>query len=170
MKHPGLFLGRFQPVHNGHVHALKEIFKKEEKVFVVIGSAQASHTPRNPFSAGERILMIQCVLEELDIPCSRYLIVPVPDVHNYPKWVNHVQQFVPPFGSFYTGSDTSAKLFKEHGIPVEHISLFEKSRYSGKEVRRRMIADEDWQSLVPRIIANLIEGFKGVKRVKSLNY
>lgn len=170
MKHPGLFLGRFQPLHNGHVHALKEILGKEEKLFVVIGSAQASYTPSNPFSAGERILMLQSVLEEMDVPCSRYLIVPVPDIHNYPKWVNHVKQFIPPFGIFYTGSDASAKLFREQGIPVERVSLFEKPLHSGKEVRRRMIADEDWQSIVPEVVVNLVDRFDGVKRVKSLNY
>jgi nicotinamide-nucleotide adenylyltransferase len=170
MKLPGLFLGRFQPLHNGHVHALKEIFEKEEKIFVVIGSAQASYTPINPFSASERFQMIESILEELDVPCSRYHIIPVPDIHNYPRWVNHVKQFVPPFGMFYTGSETSAKLFQDHGIPVNRISLFEKALYSGKEVRRRMVADEEWQSLVPRIVVNLIERIDGVKRVKSLNY
>ncbi|MDO8055961.1 MAG: nicotinamide-nucleotide adenylyltransferase [Candidatus Hermodarchaeota archaeon] len=169
MKLPGLFLGRFQPLHHGHVHALKEIFEKEEKLFIVIGSAQASYTPSNPFSASERFQMIENVLEELDIPCSRYRTIPVPDIHNYPRWVNHVKQFVPPFGTFYTGSDTSARLFQAHGIPVTRISLFEKPLYSGKEIRRRMIADEEWHSLVPQNIANLIDRFDGVERVKSLN-
>ena len=169
MKLPGLFLGRFQPLHHGHVHALKEILEKEEKLFVVIGSAQASYTPSNPFSASERFQMIESVFEEHDIPCSRYRIIPVPDIHNYPRWVNHVKQFVPPFGIFYTGSDTSARLFQDHEIPVNRISLFEKSLYSGKEIRRRMIVNEEWQSLVPQIIVELIKRFDGVKRVRSLN-
>jgi len=169
MKLPGLFLGRFQPFHNGHLHALKEIFQKEEKLIIVIGSAQASYTPNNPFSASERFQMIDGVLEEIEIPCSRYWIVPVPDIHNYPRWVSHVKQFVPPFGMFYTGSDTSAKLFQDHGVPVSRISLFEKPLYSGKEVRRRMIAGEEWQPVVPQIVAKLIERFDGVDRIKSLN-
>jgi nicotinamide-nucleotide adenylyltransferase len=170
MKRPGLFLGRFQPLHNGHVHALKEIFEKEEKVFIIIGSAQAGYTPNNPFTAGERLLMMQSVLDEIDIPCSRYLTIPVPDIHNYPKWVNHVKQFVPPFGVFYTGSDTSAELFSKNRIPVKRISLFEKHLHSGKEIRRRMIADEDWQTLVPHTIVELIDKIDGIKRVKSLNF
>ena len=168
MKLPGLFLGRFQPLHKGHVHALKEIFEKEKKLFVAIGSAQASYTPSNPFSASERFEMIESVLEKQNIPCSRYWIIPVPDIHNYPRWVNHVKQFVPPFGIFYTGSDTSARLFKDHGIPVNRISLLKKPLYSGKEIRRRIIADEEWHSLVPQTIVNLIERFDGVERIKSL--
>ncbi|MFW9831893.1 MAG: nicotinamide-nucleotide adenylyltransferase [Candidatus Thorarchaeota archaeon] len=170
MKNPGLFLGRFQPLHKGHVHALKEVFGKEEKVFIVIGSAQAGFTPENPFTTSERLLMMQSALDELHIPCSRFLIIPVPDIDNYPKWVDHVRSYVPPFGTVYTGSDTSEKLFSKHGISVKRISLYKKDKYQGKEIRRRMITGEDWKILVPETIVALVNKFDGVNRVKALNY
>ncbi len=169
MRQPGLFIGRFQPFHNGHLHALKEILSQEEHVFIAIGSAQAGFTPKNPFTTAERITMIQLVLEELDVPCNRYLIIPVPDVHNFILWVDHVKRYVPSFGIVYTGSKTGAALFSNKNIPVEKISPFKKKTHSGSEIRRRMLLDKDWKSLVPEIIAEFIDEIDGVNRLKSLN-
>ncbi|MFW9830233.1 MAG: nicotinamide-nucleotide adenylyltransferase [Candidatus Thorarchaeota archaeon] len=170
MRQPGLFIGRFQPFHKGHLHALKEILAQEEQVFIVIGSAQASHTPTNPFSTAERIIMLQLILEELDIPCSRYLLIPVPDIHNYELWVDHVKRFVPPFGIVYGGLKTSLELFSEKKLPVKEITPHKKNIYSGTEVRRRMKQEEDWRSLIPDVIIEFIKEVDGVRRVKSFNY
>ena len=165
-----MFIGRFQPLHNGHVHALKDVFSQEEQVIMVIGSAQAFYTPDNPFTTGERVMMIESVLEELEIPCSRFLIIPVPDIHNYRKWVNHVKQYVPPFGIVYTGSATTHQLFSEQKHQVKEIVLHKKKILSGTEIRRRMIQGEDWESLVPRMVSKLIQQFDGVQRVRSLSF
>ncbi|MFX1565983.1 MAG: nicotinamide-nucleotide adenylyltransferase [Promethearchaeota archaeon] len=169
MREPGLFIGRFQPFHNGHLYALKKILAKEEYVYIVIGSAQSGYTPTNPFTAAERIIMLQRVLKELDIPCSRYLIIPVPDVHNFTLWVDHVKRYVPPFGVVYTGSETGAALFSKENIIVEKITLFKKKSYSGTEIRRRIRHGEDWKPLVPVVVADLIDEVEGTKRVQSLS-
>jgi len=169
LESPGLFIGRFQPFHNGHLHALKEVLAKEERCFIVIGSAQAGYTPLNPFTAAERITMVQLVLEDLDIPCTKYLIIPVPDVHNYTLWVDHVKRYVPPFDVVYTGSETSATLFTTQNFTVVKISLFKKNIHSGTEIRRRMLQGKEWKPLVPEIVAEFIEKIDGVNRLKSLN-
>ena len=170
MKQPGLFIGRFQPFHNGHLFALKEVLSKEEQLFIAIGSAQAGYTPTNPFTTAERIKMVQLVLDDLDISCTRYLIIPVPDVHNFTLWVDHVKRFVPEFGTLYTGSKISAALFSSQNFPVMRISLYKKMIYSGTEIRRRIVQDEKWKPLVPESVARLIEEIDGVKRLKSLSY
>jgi nicotinamide-nucleotide adenylyltransferase len=149
---------------------LKDVFAKEEQVITVIGSAQACFTPVNPFTTGERVMMLVSVLEELKIPCSRFQIIPVPDIHNYRKWVNHVKQYVPPFGIVYTGSEPTHQLFSEQNIAVKEIVLRKKKILSGTEIRRRMIQGEDWESLVPRSVCTLIQQFDGVQRVRSLSF
>ena len=53
-----LFVGRFQPFHYGHLHAVESILKENDELLLVVGSAQMSHEPDNPFTAGERIEMI----------------------------------------------------------------------------------------------------------------
>jgi nicotinamide-nucleotide adenylyltransferase len=168
MKLPVLFIGRFQPLHKGHTYVLEEIFAREHRVFIAIGSAQASYTPNNPFTTGERIQMLLGVLDTLKIPCSRYLIVPIPDIHNYSLWVQHIIRFLPKFSRVYTGSETVKRLFSKQRIPVTMIAHHNREILSGTEVRRRLLKGEDWKELVPPVVATLITQCNGVKRIKSL--
>ena len=52
----GLILGRFQPFHYGHLNLIKKIVEMSIKPLICVGSAQYSHTPKNPFSIDERNL------------------------------------------------------------------------------------------------------------------
>ncbi|MBB3112296.1 nicotinamide-nucleotide adenylyltransferase [Paenibacillus phyllosphaerae] len=47
----GFLIGRFQFVHEGHARLIESALALCEHVLVVVGSAQASGTKRNPFSA-----------------------------------------------------------------------------------------------------------------------
>jgi nicotinamide-nucleotide adenylyltransferase len=167
---PGLFIGRFQPLHNGHVHALKKALAEEDILFIAIGSAQACFTPTNPFTTAERIQMLRATLDAIKVPCEQYLIIPIPDIHNFRRWVDHVVQFVPPFSTFYTASESMQRLFSEQKYPVRMIERYKPDIFSGTEVRRRITKGEDWKTLVPSVIAELIQKFDGVKRIQSLSY
>ena len=69
--------GRFQPVHKGHIEVIKWALERVDELIIVIGSAQESHTFENPFTAGERMLMIREALREINVDFSRIYIVPV---------------------------------------------------------------------------------------------
>jgi len=73
-----LFVGRFQPFHNGHLHAVKSILGDADELVVVVGSAQMSHEPDNPFTAGERLEMIKYALDSAGIDRRRYMLIPIP--------------------------------------------------------------------------------------------
>ena len=70
----GLFVGRFQPIHKGHLKAMKDILKEVDELVVVVGSSQYSHTMENPFTTGERVVMIRRALAEEGVDSSRYWI------------------------------------------------------------------------------------------------
>jgi nicotinamide-nucleotide adenylyltransferase len=46
------------------VHALGWLSGRFDEIIVVVGSAQKSHSVDNPFTAGERILMLREALRE----------------------------------------------------------------------------------------------------------
>ena len=51
MRHEtGLFCGRFQPVHWGHIEVVKQALTQCDFLIIAIGSAQEAGTKRNPFS------------------------------------------------------------------------------------------------------------------------
>lgn len=59
-----VLMGRFQPYHHGHAGLLRKALETAPRVVVVLGSAFAAPTPRNPFSAAERESMIRSTLDQ----------------------------------------------------------------------------------------------------------
>jgi nicotinamide-nucleotide adenylyltransferase len=62
MTRRGLMLGRFQPFHKGHLALTKQILSECDELVIIIGSAQFNFIDKDPFSAGERVLMIHKAL------------------------------------------------------------------------------------------------------------
>ncbi len=100
---------------------------------------------------------------------DNYSIVPVEDLNRYSSWVAHVRATCPPFGLVYTNNPFTRRLFAEAGYVVRAVPLYNRSIYSGTEVRRRMVEDGDWRSLVPEQVADVIDSIDGVGRVKDIS-
>lgn len=162
----GLFLGRFQPFHNGHLEVVKCVAGQVDKLIIAIGSAQESHTPEDPFTAGERHLMISESLDAAGI--NNYHLIPIVDINRYSVWVAHVRSLVPPFEIIFTNNDLTARLFAEAGIEVRRTELYDRERFSGKIVRRTIAAGGDWKDLVPVGTAKVIAMIDGEKRIREL--
>ena len=164
----GLFVGRFQPFHIGHGEAIKSILKKVDELIIIIGSSQRSHELENPFTSGERMEMIRAALHEIGVIPSKYYIVPVPDLQMHSIWVAQVISYSPSFDIVYSNDSLTRRLFKEAGIIVENVPFFQRGTYSATEVRRRILADEDWRGLLPKSVSEVIDRIGGVERLKEL--
>jgi bifunctional NMN adenylyltransferase/nudix hydrolase len=85
-----VFIGRFQPFHNGHKAVIDAALEQAKEVVIVVGSSFAARNIRNPFTFEERKAMIKSVFQT-----DRVKVVPVSD---YPyddnKWVNAIQKIV----------------------------------------------------------------------------
>ncbi len=77
-------IGRFQPFHNGHLALIKEALRTAPRVFVVIGSAFAARSPRNPWTHAERSAMLLGALSSEER--GRVSCVPMRDYFNEPRW------------------------------------------------------------------------------------
>ncbi len=165
----GVFIGRFQPFHLGHLEAIKYILTKVNQLIIVVGSAQYSHTLTNPFTAGERLLMVKLALNEAGINCDKYLIIPVEDVNMHNIWVAHLKSRLPYFDVAFSNEPVTSRLFKEAGIKVEKIPFFNRSIYSATEIRKRILKGENWMELVPNSVAQFIKEIKGDERIIELS-
>ena len=165
----GLLVGRMQPVHEGHLQVIKSILKEVDEVIICIGSAQLSHTLKDPFTAGERVMMLTKALSENSIHASKYYIIPIQDVTCNSIWVAHIKMLTPPFEHIYSGNSLVKRLFVEAGYEVTQPPLFNREIYSGTEVRRRMLVNQDWESLVPKSVFNVIKEIDGISRIKQLS-
>ncbi len=164
----GLVIGRYQPFHNGHLEIIREIMSDPDctELIIIIGSAQVSHTLENPFTAGERILMLDAAINEANI--KNCFLIPIIDINRYAVWVSHVESLVPPIDIVYTNNALTHRLFTEKGYRVKSPKLYDRIKYSGTKIRELMLSGGDWQSLVPPSVARIISEIDGINRLKEL--
>ncbi len=164
----GIFVGRFQPPHKGHLGAINGILKEVQELVIIVGSSQYSHRLNNPFTTGERITMIRKALEEDGIQPSRFWIIPVPDVHLHMLWVSQIVGYSPKFEVAYTNEPLTRRLLVEAGFKVEPVPFIKRKIYSATEIRKRMLNRENWEELVPKSICCFIKEIDGVARLRDL--
>ncbi|MHC1589089.1 MAG: nicotinamide-nucleotide adenylyltransferase [Methermicoccaceae archaeon] len=159
------YIGRFQPYHLGHHIVIEELSSEIDELVIGVGSAQRSHTITDPFTAGERVVMISKALSGLGIP---FYVIPIEDVEYNSLWTAHVRARVPSFSVVYSNNSLVARLFEEAGVEVRALPLFRRDVYSGTEIRRRMLSGENWEELVPECVSQLIHEIDGVGRIQKV--
>ncbi|GKT19852.1 bifunctional nicotinamide-nucleotide adenylyltransferase/Nudix hydroxylase [Acidovorax sp. SUPP2522] len=87
-----IYIGRFEPVHNGHLALLQCALDSAKNVIVVMGSAWQARSPKNPFTWAEREAMLRNALPEADR--ARLTVLPVRDHYNEALWVAAVLRAV----------------------------------------------------------------------------
>ena len=165
----GLYVGRFQPFHLGHLSVVKKILEEVDEAVIVIGSAQYSHELANPFTAGERLVMVRRALEEAKIDGDRVWIVPVPDVRLHMMWVSALEGYTPKFQVVFSNEPLTHRLFMEAGYKVKKVEFYDRKVYSSTQIREKMIRDESWEKLIPKSVAAFIKEIDGINRLKDLN-
>jgi nicotinamide-nucleotide adenylyltransferase len=164
----GLYVGRFQPFHLGHLEAIRIVLKSIDELVIVIGSAQYSHNANNPFTAGERLVMVRHALQEAGVTYSRLWIVPVPNVHLHMLWVSALEGYTPKFNVVFSNEPLTRRLFMEKGYKVKNIRFIQRKDYNSTLVREKMLKDESWTKLVPKSVAQFISEIDGVNRLRDL--
>ncbi len=163
----GFYIGRFQPLHNGHMSAIKNALKEVDKLIIGIGSPEKCYTRDNPFTAGERVEMITSALEGEGISTDRYLIIHIRDIEKYGMWVSHVEILCPKFEIVYTGSPITKMLFeKNKGYEVREVS--KDIDVSATKVREELLNEREWEELVPESVSGYLKKIDAVKRIKDV--
>ena len=164
----GLFIGRFQPFHKGHLAAVKFALAKVDQLVIVVGSAQKSHEPMNPFTAGERIRMIKASLDFEKVDASKILIIPVPDVEVHSLWTRQVDMLVPKYDLVFANDPFTLILFRERGVKTIEAPMINRSKMQATGIRSRMATGGKWEGLVPAAVARIVKEINGVERVKAI--
>jgi nicotinamide-nucleotide adenylyltransferase len=162
----GFYIGRFQPYHDGHHAMVGRIAEEVDELVLGIGSADDSHTAHDPFTAGERIMMITKAVAEFDLPTY---VVPLEDINRNAVWVSHVESMCPDFDVAYSNNPLVLRLFEESGIEVRQSPMFDRDRLEGSEIRERMIEDRPWRDRVPDPVVRTIEEINGVQRLRHVS-
>jgi nicotinamide-nucleotide adenylyltransferase len=170
MTRRGLMLGRFQPFHKGHLALTKQILSECDELVIIIGSAQFNFIDKDPFSAGERVLMIHEALIEAGIDLSRCYIIPVANDENNARWLAYLRSMVPPFDVLYSGNDFVKYLARsqDSNIEIKEPVFAEVNEYNGTNIRHLMQDGKPWEHLVPPAVAKVIQQVGGIVRINML--
>lgn len=157
----GLLIGRFQPFHLGHLHAVRYCLSRSKGLWMGIGSSNRAPDGRNPFSAAERREMIESSLDAEAL--QRIRIFDIPDLDDHVRWAENVERIVPPFGIVFSNDETTRHVYSRRGITVSAIPLEDRDSLSGTVIRAKITGGQkDWQDCVPggtlRVLLPLLAG------------
>ena len=161
----GLYIGRFQPFHNGHYMVIKDILKNEDEVIVCVAASQFSYTITNPFSSGERIEMILRSIKSLR---DRIIVLSSENMDSNSLWVENIIDTFPRFETVYTNNTLVKLLWEKRGFKVSEIKFFEKDKYNGTRIRELISEGDKWEDLVTNETKDYIKEIKGEDRIKEI--
>lgn len=172
-----VFIGRFQPVHIGHLEVIQTALTKAERVLVLIGSSNQPRTSKNPWTYLERSDMLLESLAEIDPQLvHRVHTAALRDQsYNDQKWAASVQGHVDTFvsacgdnikdlkvGLIGHSKDSSSyylKMFPQWTL-IEHAM---NEDVSATDLRRLMYEDKSMKFLkgvVPNHVYEVMSHFK----------
>lgn len=163
-----LIFGRFQPFHYGHISIVRWAMDRGyEEIVFLIGMASENYTPRNPFTAGERIEMIRLSFKDEGLDLGRAITATIRTLETSIGSVYYVLSYVPKVETILTRNPVISKIFMDAGIRVETPPLFKRGLYRGEVIRSLMArGDPSWKELVTPSTAEYIESIGGVERIR----
>ena len=162
----GFLIGRFQPFHLGHASVVEEISTEVDELVIGVGSAGDSHAASDPFTAGERIMMITKALDTASFPVY---VVPIEDLERHSVWVSHVRSMCPHFDVAYSNNPLVIRLFQEAGVEVRQSPMYDRETLEGSDIRKRMVEGQQWRDRVPDPVVEVIEEIDGIQRIRQVS-
>lgn len=158
----GFIVGRFQPIHAGHLEMIDKALTMCNELIILVGSVQESRTLKNPFTFEERAKFIRRALHHYwwdDDGChkmGRVTIIPLPDkgVGNNSEWGRYVLDTIElytgmkPMISFSGNEERRASWYD--GMGIIDIMVDKYKDYHATDVRKALIdtACEGWNEIV----------------------
>ena len=162
-----VFIGRFQPFHQGHKNVVDQYRGEFEDFCIVIGSADEEDTEDNPLSFEERRAVIHECFPDLEV-------LGVKDEEKTDEgnqeWVEKIEE--------KTQADaviSQNPLVKDIVKDLSDLELIEQDMhdpevYSGTAIRRRIKSGEEWRYLTPECAKEKLEELAEKIKESGINY
>ena len=160
----GVYWGRFNPPHKGHLFIIKTLIKEVDTLIIAIGSAEIKNTKRNPFDGNERKIMMKVYLKENKLPIRRIKIITDPDGKSFSSGIKNLFRLCGKFDVIYTDKKTIIDLISNK-VKIKKIKR--KVRVSSTQIRDAIAKDKSWENLTGISVVKTIKGLNGINRIKK---
>ena len=86
----GIVVGRFQPLHDGHIKLIRIVLGQNDFTVICIGSSQIA----DPLTFKERVIRVHTALDGLGYARDRYRIIALSDINDLPRWPTYLKSLV----------------------------------------------------------------------------
>lgn len=167
-----VLVGRFQPFHNAHAALLRAALARAGQVLVVLGSAFAARSARNPFTLEERATMIRASLDAR--AARRVSFVYIRDYYDDRRWAaaaaRSAEEEMRKRGLPLSARVAIAGFYKDASsdylrwFPRWRPLMLERQGDIDASAIRRMYftqeASASWAALVPPAVAHFLENWR----------
>jgi nicotinamide mononucleotide adenylyltransferase len=156
-KNFGLVIGRFQPPCLHHLEFIKEVTQSGiSKLLIGVGDSSIVDD-QNFLTAAQVKDLLTPNLDQLNFP---YQIKIIPDIHNPPKYAQHVITFFPQINQsntcLFTDNNYLSDCFTNYGHNFEH-QIQTILPHRAATIRQMIIKnDPTWQSFTPKNVKDFI--------------
>lgn len=164
-----IMVGRFQPMHLNHLELIKKITgspefdRKRDELVIIVGSANHSREPKNPFTWWERRDMIASAVFDALKGCT-VKIDHIDDYDDYMDWVDRVKKIAGRNNAVICGNEDVDFYARLLGYRPMLIPL--KSDIHATDIRREM-AEKGRIPHVPEAVKKWLLKNHGIRTVKE---
>ena len=109
------------------------------------------------------------ILSSIDPSIVNHIkIFNIPDVDNHEKWTFEIDQIVPKYDIVFTNDEFTKTLFEKRQINVIQVTLKDREKFSGTNIRQLILDDKNWQDLVPQGTRKVLDKINAIDRLKNL--
>lgn len=166
----GVYIGRFQPFHVGHISCINQVLDKIDKLIIFIGvTVGGERTTKDPFTFIERRNFIK---ESLDI---QPIILPVSDYNDIVKWSDKIKEIVRNIVEdnkvyLLNYKKDQSTYYVDYFKEFEHIMLKQIIDINATDIRNLYYRDDEYKNNIMLPVIEFMEGFKNSEYFDELKY
>jgi nicotinamide-nucleotide adenylyltransferase len=153
-----LFIGRFQPLHIGHITIIQNLLKQYDQVVVAIGSAAKNRMNKNPWTLAERMEVLHMVFGDI----AKIRFISQVDCLDDDEWWKDIINKSRQIDRVYSGNSWVLSICEKHAMPFTGISVL--YELSATKVRKRLSENQSIVDLVHPLTHDFItSSYQGIR-------
>lgn len=132
-----LIVGRFQPLHRGHIFLLQCALRYADELIICIGSADTLNDD-NPFTVQVREQLLNRAIKREGLESVIKKVFLLPDTPDDDIWLERAIHEAGSFDLVIGNNDWVNGLFKKAGFTIIEIPLLHRKVYEGKTIRKKL--------------------------------